>query len=130
MRFRNFAAFSYLAVAVGFGMMQTASAYAHHSFAMFDFEKEQTISGVVKEFQWTNPHTWIQLMVDEDGKQVEYSIEGTSPSALSRRGWKRDAFKPGDKITVVMHPLKSGEKGGTFMRATTADGVVHTNESY
>jgi Family of unknown function (DUF6152) len=130
MRFRNFAALSVLAVAASFGMTPASPAYAHHSFAMFDQEKEQTITGVVKEFQWTNPHTWIQLMVEEDGKPVEYSIEGMSPSGLSRRGWKRDAFKPGDKITVVMHPLKSGEKGGSFLRAITSDGAVHTSETY
>lgn len=97
---------------------------AHHSFAMFDQTKEVALVGEVKEFQWTNPHIWIQLAVNENGKTVIYSIEGSSPNGLSRRGWKRTTFKPGDKVTVVVNPLKTGEPGGSFVRATGADGTV------
>jgi hypothetical protein len=90
---------------------------AHHSFAMFDNQKDVTLEGTVKEFQWTNPHSWIQLMVkDKSGKEVEWSIEGGSPNGLTRAGWKRTSIKPGDKATVVIHPLKDGSEGGSLVR--------------
>lgn len=99
-------------------------ASAHHSFAMFDNEKVMELKGTVKEFQWTNPHTWIQLNVrNEAGAIQEWSIEGASVISLSRQGWKRNTLKVGDEITVKIHPLKNGEPGGSFMSATFADGA-------
>ncbi len=96
-----------------------APALAHHSFAMFDNQKNTTLDGTVKDFQWTNPHSWIQLMVkDASGKEVEWSIEGGSPNGLSRNGWKRTSLKPGDKATVVIHPLKDGTNGGSLVTVT------------
>jgi hypothetical protein len=96
---------------------------AHHSFAMFDSTKELTLTGTVKEFQWENPHTWIQLYVpDAQGKQVEWSIEGTSPNGLARKGWKRNSIKPGDKIVVKIRPLRDGRPGGSLMTVAGADG--------
>jgi hypothetical protein len=91
-------------------------AFAHHSFAMFDNQKNVTLEGTVKDFQWTNPHSWIQLIVkDASGKEVEYSIEGGSPNGLSRAGWKRTSLKPGDKAVVIIHPLKDGTNGGSLV---------------
>ena len=98
------------------------AADAHHSFAMFDNAKEVELEGVVREFQWTNPHSWIQLTVMEGGKAVEYSIEGSSPNGLARRGWTRNTIKSGDRIKLKMHPLKDGGKGGSFMSAVLPDG--------
>jgi hypothetical protein len=73
----------------------------------------------VKEFQWTNPHIWIQVNVKSaDGKMVEYSVEGGSPNALRRQGWAKDTLKPGDQVSLTMHPLKDGSPGGSFMRGT------------
>jgi hypothetical protein len=93
-----------------------APAFAHHSFAMFDNQKNLTLEGTIKEFQWTNPHSWVQLVVkDPSGKEVEWSIEGASPNGLSRRGWKRTSLKMGDKATVVIHPLKDGTNGGSLV---------------
>jgi hypothetical protein len=108
------------AVLIATGIMaagaMAAPASAHHSFAMFDNQKQMTLEGTVKEFQWTNPHTWIQVMVkDKSGKDVEWSIEGGSPNGLSRQGWKRTSLKPGDKATVIIHPLKDGSNGGSLM---------------
>ncbi len=101
--------------------------WAHHSFAMFDNEKELTLEGIIKEFQWTNPHTWTQVLVkDESGKEVEWSIEGGSPNSLSRAGWKRTSIKPGDKATLVIHPLKNGSPGGSLMRITVNGQLVGT----
>jgi hypothetical protein len=95
------------------------AAHAHHSFSMFDNEKDQVLEGTVKEFQWTNPHIWIQVNVKTaDGKLVEYSIEGGSPNALRRQGWSKDTLKPGDQVVLTMHPLKDGSPGGSFMRGT------------
>jgi len=113
---------SFAALASASLLIGAPAATAHHSFAMFDNAKEQTLVGTVKEFQWTNPHTWLQLMVDESGKQVEWSIEGSSPNGLARRGWSRTSFKPGDKVTVIIHPLKDGAKGGSYVKATLPDG--------
>lgn len=100
-------------------------ALAHHSFAMFESEKNMTLEGTVKEFQWTNPHTWIQLLVTgADGKVTEWSIEGGSPNGLRRQGWRAESIKAGDKVSVVIRPLKSGEPGGALVSVTLPDGKV------
>jgi hypothetical protein len=99
--------------------------FAHHSFAMFDNQKDMKLEGTVKEFQWTNPHTWIQLMVTgPDGKVTEWSIEGGSPNGLRRQGWRAEVIKPGDKVTVMIHPLKSGEAGGSLVNVKLPDGKM------
>jgi len=104
-------------------LMAASSAFAHHSFAMFDRSKETTLVGVVQEFQWTNPHSWIELDVANDSGGVDkWSIELNSPNNLVRQGWKSDSVKPGDKISVVIWPLRSGEKGGLFISLTLPDG--------
>jgi hypothetical protein len=96
--------------------LAAAPAFAHHSFAMFDSTKNVTLEGTIKEFQWTNPHSWVQIVAkDASGKDVEYSIEGGSPNGLSRQGWKRTSLKPGDKAVLVMHPLKDGTAGGSLV---------------
>jgi hypothetical protein len=99
-----------------------APAFAHHSFAMFDRTKEMTLVGTVKEFQWTNPHSWIQINVPTNGKVVEWSIEGGSPNGLARKGWKSTTLKPGDKVTVQVNPMKDGSNGASLKSVTTADG--------
>ncbi|MBK7117492.1 MAG: hypothetical protein IPM70_04920 [Proteobacteria bacterium] len=105
-------------ILLGLVLSVAAVAQAHHSFAMFDNETEQTIEGTVKEFQWTNPHIWVQINVTgADGKVTEYSIEGGSPNGLRRQGWSKDTMKPGDKIVMKMHPMKDGTPGGSFMSA-------------
>jgi len=116
-----------MAAAAAVAVLAAGPAFAHHSFAMFDSAKNVELEGTVKEFQWTNPHSWIQLTVMENGKAVEYSIEGGSPNGLARRGWTRTSFKPGDKVTVTIHPLKDGSKGGSFVKAVKADGTTLGN---
>lgn len=101
----------------------TGSAVAHHSFAMFDREKQVTLEGTVREFQWTNPHVFVQLLVKNDkGIDEEWSIEGASPNMLFRRGWTAQSFKPGDRVTVIMNPLRDGQRGGNFVFARLPDG--------
>jgi hypothetical protein len=101
-----------------------ASAFGHHAFSAFDMSKTITLTGAVKEFQWINPHSWIQLMVtDASGKAVEWSIEMSAPSSLVRQGWKPKTLKPGDQITIVTHPLRDGRPGGSLVSATLPDGT-------
>ena len=99
-------------------------AFAHHSPAAFEAQKTVTLAGVIKEFRWQNPHTWIELHVpNEKGEQVLWAVELTSPTYLVRAGWKSNTLKPGDKVTVVGRPLKSGEPGSAiFTSVTLADG--------
>ena len=105
-----------------------APALAHHSFAMFDHEKTVTINGTVKEFEWTNPHAWIHMIAaDDKGKAVDWSFEMGSVGQIAGQGWKVDTIKPGDKISVVMHPLKDGSHGGQYVSATLADGRSFRN---
>jgi hypothetical protein len=102
-----------------------AAVSAHHSFAPFDMQAEKTISGTVKQFDWTNPHTWIWVNVPDGHGGVEtWAIEGMSPNFLGRRGWTKSSLKAGDKISLVIRPLRDGSKGGMFVRATLADGKV------
>jgi hypothetical protein len=101
------------------------SALAHHSFSVFDMTTEKTIEGEVVEFEWTNPHTWTWVNVtNADGTVTEWGLEGMSPNFLGRRGWTNSTLKSGDHVEIVIYPLKSGEPGGTFLRATLPDGTV------
>lgn len=96
---------------------------AHHSFAAFDRTKQVTLTGTVKEFQWNNPHTWIQVLVtDEKGRQTEWGLECGSPNMMARTGWKRTTLKPGDRITAVVNPLKDGRPNASLVKITLADG--------
>jgi hypothetical protein len=100
---------------------------AHHSFSPFNMEVEESVTGTVREIQWTNPHIWIWIDVtDEEGNVVTWGIEGMSPNYLARRGWTRTALAVGDTITAVIRPLNSGEPGGMFVRTELADGTVLT----
>jgi hypothetical protein len=100
-------------------------AVAHHSFAMFDLDKDVTIEGTVKEFQWTNPHVWIQVLVtDSAGKQQEWSIEAGAPGMLTRTGWRSTMLAPGDKISLIVHPARSGAPTASLVKVTLADGRV------
>jgi hypothetical protein len=99
-------------------------ALAHHSFAMFDAEKKMTLDGTVKEFQWTNPHSWILLTVsDAQGKAEQWAIEMGGPSGLARQGWVPKTLTPGMKVQAVIHPLRDGTPGGQFMAVTLPDGT-------
>jgi hypothetical protein len=100
-------------------------ALAHHSFAMFDMNQEKTVTGTVTDFQWTNPHTWIWLEVPTAGGAAEqWGVEGMSPNFLERRGWSKNTLARGDKVSVVIHPVKDGGKGGSFVRVTLPNGTV------
>lgn len=99
---------------------------AHHSFEMFDRGNPINISGEVREFQWVNPHTWIQLLVtdEQSGEVIEWSIEGRSPNVLVRRDWTRNTLLPGEEVTLTIYPLRNGDPGGAIITVEKADGTI------
>ena len=105
--------------------LSSIPAVAHHSFAMFDANKRVTIEGTIKEFQWTNPHSWILVMApNAQGTPVQWSLETTAPTGLSRAGWTPKTLMPGMRVSVAFHPLKDGTAGGQFIQLTLPDGTV------
>src|SRR6266481_1366701 len=99
--------------------MSAAPALAHHSFAMFDAAKNVKLDGMVKEFEWTNPHSWIRMMVrNQQGVEEEWAIEMGTPAGLARQGWVPKTLTPGMKIKTIIHPLRDGNNGGQFMAIT------------
>ncbi|MGF7171856.1 hypothetical protein FHS91_003558 [Sphingobium xanthum] len=115
---KSILALAALAASIGY-----APAGAHHSFAMFDQTKALSLKGQVAQFQWTNPHAFIELDVtDSKGKVVRWSIELNSPNNLTRQGWRRSSLKPGETVTVTFNPLRNGKSGGLFNKVVFADG--------
>ena len=115
MKYQRSFMFALLAAAL---IAAAAPAFAHHSFAMFDITKQQTVTGTVSRIDWTNPHIWLWIDVPNDkGGSDTYGFEGMSPNFLARRGWTRTTLKAGDKITVNYRPMKDGKNGGMFMTA-------------
>lgn len=111
------------AAALFLSPLLTAVATAHHSTAEFDYTKQLTIHGKVKEVQWTNPHSYIQLLVTgEDGKQVEWSVEIGSPSLNINLGWRKNSVVAGDEVTMLLSPARNGTPYGTLRVLTFADG--------
>jgi hypothetical protein len=102
------------------------AASAHHSFAAFDTTAEKTITGTVKQFDWTNPHTWIWVNVSNgQGAAADtFGFEGMSPNYLARRGWTKSTVKPGDTITITYRPMRDGSNGGMFMSGKLSSGKV------
>jgi uncharacterized protein DUF6152 len=115
-----------VAVALSFA---AAAGQAHHSMAMFDAQKKVTLNGTVREFQWTNPHAYIQLLVkDGTGATKEWSLEMGAPMYLYANGWRPSTLKAGQQISVTINPLRSGNAGGVVIDATTADGKTLGNK--
>jgi hypothetical protein len=104
-----------------------APAAAHHSFASFDTTRVVRIDGVVAEFQWTNPHAWLEIDVkNPDGGVDRWGVEFNSPNNLTREGWSRHMLKSGDEVTVLIHPLRDGRHAGLYYEVKLADGEVKT----
>jgi hypothetical protein len=107
-------------------LLTTASLHAHHSFAMFDMNKSVTYEGKVVEYRWLNPHTHIIIQVPATAKDPStagtWDVEGGSTNIMTRQGWNRTTFKPGDAITVVGHPMKDGSKGVSLFYVVLPDG--------
>ena len=100
-----------------------SSAYAHHAAAGIDRTKTVTVEGVIKQFKWANPHSWMEIEVQNANGRVDlWNLEMTSPAFLVRAGWKSTTLKAGDKVTAVARPFKNGDPGGLFVSITLADG--------
>jgi hypothetical protein len=117
-----------IVTATAAALMAAGSATAHHSTAMFDMNKNVVLQGTIKEFQWTNPHTWIVFEVpNATGGTDEYGIEGMSPNYLARVGWDKHTLSSGEKVELTIHPLKDGRKGGFNVNVKMPDGKVMWN---
>jgi hypothetical protein len=132
---RNICAALRLAAAVGasaFALAMGGPAQAHHSFGLFDMQKSLTLEGTVKTVQWTNPHIWIDIVtIDRRTRQaVVISVEGDAVAIMKRKGWSRDSLKPGDKVAIVVHPLKSGQAGGALVSATVGGKPIGNGSEY
>src|SRR6185369_2378813 len=103
----------------------TTLALAHHAYSAFNMATERVVTGTIKKVDWTNPHTWIWIDVaNEQGVVETWGIEGMSPNYLARRGWSRSTIKNGDKLSITFHPMKNGDKGGSFQSAQRPNGEV------
>lgn len=109
--------------AVGLMLFAATMASAHHSTSAYDRSKTVELSGVVKEMQWTNPHSWIQIVVtDAQGTATEWAVETGNPTINIRHGWTRNDVKAGDKISMVIYPSRDGSAHGTLATIKLADG--------
>jgi hypothetical protein len=103
-------------------------AVAHHSGAGFNSDEIKEITATIKEFQFTNPHTWIQVIVtNEQGQQEEWSVEWGSPNSLARRGIRPSTFPPGAEVTMRINPMANGSPAGGFVAAKFSDGTTVGN---
>jgi len=116
---------------VALGLSAASAAWAHHSFAMYDNEHQVKLKGKVTDFQWTNPHVYIELdaenVYSEDKTVKHWTVECANPGILNRIGWKFNMIKPGDSITIIVAPLRSGEPGALLKQVTLPDGRVFAN---
>ena len=111
-------------IGAALALVAAVPALAHHSFAMFDQTKVMTLDGTVHEFQWTNPHSFIELDVVSGGRTQRWSIELNSPNNLTRQGWRRTSLKAGERVSVRIAPLRNGHPGGLFLDLRKPDGRV------
>ena len=114
-----------LLIAAALAAALATPAAAHHSFAMFDTSRQVDVPGVVKDFQYTNPHSWLIVVAPgPNGQQAEWGFESEGPSTLLRNGIKRSMFNPGDKVTVHAFPMRDGRPAGALISVTRADGQL------
>jgi hypothetical protein len=101
-----------------------APAAAHHSYAMFDMTKTIALDATITQFKWQNPHSFIEADIKTPDGSEHWAIEMTAPNNLVQEGWKRTTVKPGDRVTLYVHPLRSGDKGGSFSGVKLANGTM------
>ena len=118
-----------LGVVLFTALLCPSTALPHHSNVAYEVTKVISITGVVKDFEWVNPHTWLHVVVDDGkGGKVEWACEGRAPGVLGRAGWSRSILKPGETVTVHMSPAKDGSKVSIIARVTKADGTILSNQ--
>ena len=111
------------------GVLSGGPVLAHHSFAPYESTLQIKLSGVVTEFKWVNPHVYIEIDAADEktGEKRHWLVEGASTSILNRAGWKFNMIKPGDRITVIVSPLRNGEPAALLKQITLADGRKFSN---
>src|SRR5438046_6768938 len=109
-------------------LLNATPAISHHSNSAYQVDQVISVTGIVKEWKWSNPHTWLYMTVDDEkGGKVEWAVEGRAPGVLGRAGWDRYVLKPGEKVTVHMSPAKDGTHVGIIARVTKEDGTILGN---
>lgn len=117
---KNIAALALVAVALAAGAARPA---AHHGAATFDTSTEITVKGTVTEWVWFNPHCFLKFDVkDESGAVKSWAVESGNPTDMTKRGWARTSFKPGDQVTVTLQPAKNGAPVGRIRSVVLANG--------
>ena len=100
-----------------------AAVAAHHGAASFDTATEVTLKGTVTEWTWFNPHCFLKFDVKgDDGAVKNWAVEAGNPTDMTKRGWSRNSFKPGDQVTVTLQPVKTGAPVGRIRTVVAADG--------
>ena len=118
-----------IAVALLVGRLSPTAASPHHSNVAYEVNKVITITGVVKGFDWVNPHTWLHVVVDDGkGGKVEWECEGRAPGVLLRAGWSRRSSRRAKRSPCDMSPAKDGSKMSIIARVTKADGKILSNQ--
>ena len=102
-------------------------AAAHHSYSMFDMNRTVVLDATVARFKWQNPHAFIEADVTARGQTERWAIEMTSPNNLTQSGWRRTSLKPGDRVKIHVHPLRTGARGGAYAGVVLADGSTLGN---
>jgi len=103
-------------------LLPAIPAAAHHSYSMFDMQKTVALEAEVVRFKWQNPHAFIEADIRAPGGTERWAIEMTSPNNLAQEGWKRTSLKPGDKVRIWVHPLRSGARGGSYVGVRLTNG--------
>ena len=109
-------------LALAAALLAPLPSLAHHSYAMFDMQKTVALQATVIRFKWQNPHAFIEADAVSRTGTERWSIEMTSPNNLAQEGWKRNSLKPGDRVTIYVHPLRSGARGGSYAGVRLANG--------
>ena len=109
-------------IALAAAVLAPLPSAAHHSYAMFDMDKTVTLQATVVRFKWQNPHAFIEADVAARSGRERWAIEMTSPNNLAQEGWKRTSLKPGDRVTIYVHPLRTGARGGSYAGVRLPDG--------
>jgi len=120
---------SFAAATIAVGVLSIPPVLAHHSFAPYETTLQMKLSGVVTDFKWVNPHVYIELdgTDSKSGEKKHWLVEGASTSILNRAGWKFNMLKPGDRVTVIVSPLRNGEAAALLKQLTLADGKKYGN---
>ena len=116
---------TWLTLLAASGLGLASPLLAHHAATMFDRNQTVELTGEIVEFQWTSPHIWIEINVENEAGEIEgWAVEGGVPNRLYRAGWRPNTFKPGDRVVIRGSPMRDGGKAALFIGAKLADGTT------